>query len=187
MADEKGAFNLMSVCDTLTEKMVRRHPHIFGQGDDRSAEEQTIAWEDLKANERKAKKSQSGILDDIALALPALMRAEKLQKRAARVGFDWPDISGVISKISEEAQELAEAIDTQSPSEIEAEMGDLLFAVTNLARRLNVDPEKALRLTNDKFTHRFKHIEHMARSEKRDVSELSLEEMETHWQTAKSL
>jgi len=185
MASENGAFNLNEVCDALTTKMVRRHLHVFGESDDRTVAEQTIAWEDLKAQERAGKKDTSGILDDVAIALPALMRAEKLQKRAARVGFDWPDLQGVTDKISEEANELAIAVENGVTDNIEDEMGDLLFAVTNLARKLNIDPEKALRRTNDKFTHRFRKIEAHAAQNNRSLNEMSLEEMETQWQAAK--
>lgn len=184
MADEAGAFNLESVCDHLTQKMVRRHPHVFNDGDDRSSSEQVIAWEDMKAKERQDKKSDS-VLTDVALALPALMRAEKLQKRAARVGFDWPSLDGVLEKITEEAQEVAEAAEGGDPDDIEDEIGDLLFAVTNLARRLKVDPEKALRRTNDKFTRRFQYIERTARSRRQSLLDMDLDEMETLWQAAK--
>lgn len=187
MAAEQSAFDLEEVCDTLTEKMVRRHPHVFGQRDDRTADEQTIAWEDMKAQERLEKTSVSdvGILADVALALPALMRAEKLQKRAARVGFDWPDTEGVMDKIVEEAREVEQAAKHGLHKDLELEVGDLLFAVSNLARKLKVDPEVALRRTNEKFTKRFEHIEKVAKSQNRDVSDMSLNEMETAWQAAK--
>lgn len=185
MAEEIGAFNMDDVCDTLVDKMVSRHPHVFTSKDSEATpSQQKLVWEDIKAAER-AKKSKGGsILDDVALALPALMRAEKLQKRAARIGFDWPDISGVTDKISEEAIEVADAIKSGSQDDIEDEIGDLLFAVTNLARHAKVDPEVALRRTNDKFTRRFQHIE---KSSKTDVSNLTLEEMETLWIDAKRL
>ena len=186
IADENDDFNLEQVCDGLVEKMVRRHPHVFGDGDDRSAEEQTIAWEALKAQERSNKKQKDGILSDVAIALPALMRAEKLQKRAARVGFDWPDLTGVTDKISEEAQELAEAAENGNIDDIEDEVGDLIFAVTNLARKLKVDPENALRRTNDKFTARFQAIEAFAAQQNKSVEDMSLDEMEAQWQAAKS-
>ncbi len=185
MAAEQEAFNVNDVCDALAEKMVRRHPHVFVQGDDRSPEEQTIAWETMKAHERKTKPGKGGVLDDVALALPALMRAEKLQKRAARVGFDWPNLDGVLEKISEEAKEVAAAADTRDADAIEDEIGDLLFAVTNLARKLKVDPEKALRRTNDKFTRRFHSIEVYAARNNRPLETMSLEELEAQWQAAK--
>ena len=185
IADEKNAFNLNDVCDDLTRKMVRRHPHVFGAGDDRSVEEQTIAWETLKAEERKHKGDQVSVLDNVPLALPALMRAEKLQKRAARIGFDWPSLDGVLDKIVEEASELAVANKDNDFDAIEDEMGDLLFAVTNLARKMKVDPEKALRRTNDKFTKRFQYIEDKAKTKNMDLNDMSLEEMEESWQEAK--
>ena len=190
MAEEQGAFDLDDVCDGLTEKMVRRHPHVFGAEAQRdSAKAQLKAWEDVKAQERAGRTNWGpvSVLDDVALALPALTRAEKLQKRAARVGFDWPSLKGVTDKISEEAQELAEASETMDDAAIMDEMGDLLFAVTNLARKLGVDPEEALRQTNQKFTRRFQHIEEGAREENRAMTDMSLDEMEVYWQRAKSL
>lgn len=187
MAEELSEFDLNTVCDDLTRKMVRRHPHVFETGDNRTASEQTLAWEEMKAAERKtkAKNQEASLLDGIAHALPALMRAEKLQKRAARAGFDWPDISGVTDKISEEAKEVAEAAENKDPDSLEDEIGDLLFAVTNLGRHLGVDPEKALRRTNAKFTRRFTYIEEAARNRNRSLSDMSLEDMETHWIAAK--
>lgn len=187
MADEEGAFNLDDVVDNLVTKMIRRHPHVFDQTDDRTAEDQVVAWEQVKAAERAAKgqTKAKGVLADVALALPALMRAEKLQKRAARVGFDWPDLDGVIDKINEESQELKDAYESGEHADIEDEMGDLLFAVTNLARKMGVDPEVALRGTNNKFTRRFNYIEAQAVSEDRSVSDMTLDEMEQFWQAAK--
>lgn len=188
MADEQGAFDLEAVCNALAEKMVRRHPHVFGTGDDRNADEQTVAWEEMKAQERAAKSTDKpkSILDDVALALPALMRAEKLQKRAARVGFDWPDTDGVLDKIIEEAREVEDAAREGTHDDLEGEMGDLIFAVTNLARKLGIDPEVALRRTNKKFMTRFEHVEYVANSEGREVSDMTLEEMEAAWQAAKT-
>ena len=200
IADEKGKFDLQDICDGLTRKMVTRHPHIFGKAKKRNAEEQNLAWEDIKASERAQKaKAQHGdmaldqgtslptsVLDDVALALPALMRAEKLQKRAARVGFDWPDIEGVIDKISEEAREVADARASGIHDHIEDEIGDLLFAVTNLARHLKIDPELALRRTNDKFKSRFQYIENKAFLDKHKIEDMSLSDMEAYWQAAKN-
>jgi len=184
IASEMGAFNLDEVCNTLTAKMIDRHPHVFETPDDRDAQMQVVAWEEVKAKER-ADKGQSGILSDVALALPALMRAEKLQKRAARAGFDWPNLDGVLDKITEEAAEVAEAAASKDPDAIEDEIGDLIFAVTNLARKLKVDPEVALRRTNRKFTQRFEKIEAYAKSEGLNLSDMSLDEMEGQWQKAK--
>jgi len=178
MAREVGAFDFEAVAGAIADKMVRRHPHVFGDSRIESAGAQTIAWEAQKAAERVAKKigaatrgGEEGasplpsILDGVALALPALMRAEKLQKRAARVGFDWPDVAQVFNKIGEELGEIRHAIAQphESPearvAALKDELGDLLFACANLARHLKVDPEDALRATNAKFERRFRFIE----------------------------
>jgi len=184
MGQEAGAFDFDEVCDSLTRKMVDRHPHIFGNAVQRDVESQTQAWEDLKAQERKAK-GQTSILDGVALGYPALMRAQKLQKRAARVGFDWPDMDGVIEKMREEEQEVLEALETGNENDIENEIGDLMFSVVNLARKAGIDAEKALRRTNRKFQDRFNRIEAHARDNDRRVEDMSLNEMETVWQKAK--
>lgn len=188
MAEEDGLFNLDDVCDDLTRKMVSRHPHVFSHGGNRSAKEQTVAWEAMKAAERKEKSHADNVslLDGVALSLPALMRAEKLQKRAARAGFDWPDIEGALAKIKEEASEVAEAARGSDEDALEDEVGDLIFAVTNLARHLGVDPEKALRRTNRKFTHRFQYIETKVRQENQDIQKLSLDDLEALWVEAKT-
>ena len=190
IAEEVGSFNLDDVTDDLVRKMVRRHPHVFGDAHERSAEQQVSEWEEVKAQERANKKGKNdnkntSLLDDVALALPALMRAEKLQKRAARVGFDWPNLDGVVDKIVEEAQELKDASESQNADAIEDEMGDLLFAMTNLARKLGVDPEVALRRTNDKFTRRFKFVEASAEQGGKELSNMSLEDMDALWNKAK--
>ncbi len=189
LGEEEGHFTFDEICDGITAKMIRRHPHVFGNDTERSADEQTLAWEDIKALERKEKhlniRDYESILNNVPLGLPALTRAEKLQKRAARIGFDWPNLDGVMDKICEESQELSEAADTMNPDAIEDEMGDLLFALTNLARKLGVDPETALRRTNNKFTQRFHTIEAHAHERNTDLEALSLEEMERLWQAAK--
>lgn len=187
IAEEGGVFTLDNVSDDLVKKMVRRHPHVFGDKETKAnAIDQKEAWEDLKARERAGKDEQNNsVLDDVALALPALMRAEKLQKRAARVGFDWPNLDGVLDKIIEEAQEVAEAAENKDADAMEDEMGDLLFAVTNLARKLGVDPEVALRRTNDKFTRRFKYVEQGAKAEGKALPDMSLEQMDQLWNKAK--
>ena len=186
MAEEAGAFDLGDVIRGITDKMIARHPHVFGdQSRDKSAERQVNDWEVEKARERAAR-NETGTLDGVALGLPALMRAEKLSKRAARVGFDWPTVSDVTDKIAEEARELAEARDTLSADRMEDEMGDLLFSVANLARHLGVDPETALRRTNDKFTRRFGFVEAaLARAGKRP-EDSDLEEMDALWTAAKT-
>ena len=184
-SEDKDGFDLDEVSDALVRKMVDRHPHVFSSSDNNSEKAAPkLSWEALKAKERKSKGHDS-LLDDVALALPALMRAEKLQKRAARIGFDWPNLDGVFAKIAEEAQEVTEAIEAGNQDAIEDEIGDLIFAVTNLARKTGIDPEKALRRTNDKFSKRFKYIEAQAKAEGKDISELSLDEMEAMWQMAK--
>jgi len=186
ISSEVAGFNFDDVCDDLTRKMVDRHPHVFEFTDDRSAKAQTVSWEDTKAAERDAK-GHTSLLDDVPLALPELMRAAKLQKRAARVGFDWPNLDGVMDKIVEEAQEVADAAESKDQDAIEDEIGDLLFAVTNLARKLDIDPELALRRTNSKFTKRFKFIESEAKTHARDVKDMSLDEMEALWKAAKKV
>jgi len=189
IAEEAGAFSLDDVTNDLVRKMVRRHPHVWGDGHERTAEEQVQEWEEVKAKERaekgKTSTEKTSLLDDVARALPALMRAEKLQKRAARVGFDWPNLDGVMDKIIEEAQEVKEAAASGDADAIEDEMGDLLFAVTNLARKLGVDPEVALRRTNDKFTRRFKSVEAGAKANGKTLPDMSLEEMDALWNAAK--
>jgi ATP diphosphatase len=186
MAQEAGLFDLDDVATAIADKMVARHPHVFGsESRDKSADQQVSDWETVKAAERAAR-ARGGVLDDVALGLPALMRAEKLQKRAARVGFDWPDIAPVLDKIAEEAREVADARDSADSAAIEDEMGDLLFVMANLARHLNVDPETALRRANAKFTRRFRFIEaELARLGKTpDASDLA--EMDALWDRAKA-
>ncbi|NBB97481.1 MAG: nucleoside triphosphate pyrophosphohydrolase, partial [Alphaproteobacteria bacterium] len=156
MAEEAGHFTFADVARGISDKMVARHPHVFGDAErEKSAAQQVQDWETVKAAERAAR-AQGGVLDDVALGLPALMRAVKLQKRAARVGFDWPDTVQVLDKIAEESAELVEARETLTHDEITEEMGDLLFVMANLARHLQVDPEEALRAANAKFTRRFR-------------------------------
>ena len=181
MATEAGYFDLAGVARAISDKMIARHPHVFGEESrDRTAQEQTQAWEAIKAAER-AGKSETGVLDGVALGLPALMRAAKLQKRAARVGFDWPQTAQVLDKLIEEAHELVEARDTLGEDEIEAEMGDLLFVMANVARHMGVDPEVALRRSNDKFTRRFKYIERELEKRGKRPVESDLDEMDARW------
>jgi len=179
LADEKGAFNLDDVTDDLVDKMVRRHPHVFG---DEVVESVPGNWEKLKEAERVAK-GQTSRLDGVALSLPALMRAQKLQKRAAKSGFDWPDLTGVWDKLEEEIAEVKDAVESNIAVDIEEELGDLFFTVVNLSRKLGVDSEVALRKANAKFSHRFKGVEARAGEKMR---ELDLETLETYWQAAKS-
>ena len=170
--------------------MIARHPHVFGQAEIDGVAAQRQAWEAHKEAERARKAAASGtrpgILDDVPGALPALLRAEKLQKRAARVGFDWPEARQVLDKITEEIAEIRAEMDQSGPAErLEDEIGDLLFAAANLARHLQVDPEAALRRTNRKFERRFHRIEDLLAAAGRRPSEASLEEMEELWQRAK--
>jgi nucleoside triphosphate diphosphatase len=186
MAQEAGHFNFQDVVRTMSDKMVSRHPHVFGdENRNKSAEQQTADWEAIKASER-AEKAQQGALEGVAPNLPALLRALKLQKRAARVGFDWPDASDVLAKITEEAAELVEARDNLDADAMEDEFGDLLFVMVNLGRHLGVEPETALRRTNAKFTRRFESVEADLAERGRTPQTSTLEEMDTLWDDAKA-
>jgi ATP diphosphatase len=186
MARERNLFDFKDVVAAISGKMLRRHPHVFADGAPiETASAQTLAWEEHKARERAGK--ASGVLDGVPAALPALLRALKLQQRAASVGFDWDSAPRVVEKIAEEAGEIADAQAAGAPVEkLEDEIGDLLFAVANLARHLGVDPEAALRATNAKFLRRFKKIESALASEGKSPAAASLEEMESLWQAAKA-
>ena len=183
MAKDEGSFEFADVADTLTTKMVSRHPHVFGDDNIADADAQTENWEAVKAKER----GNAGVLDGVALGLPALLRAQKLQKRAARFGFDWPDVRPVLDKVSEEAREIADAADAgESPDRIAEEIGDLLFAVVNVARHMGVDAEGALRAGNAKFQRRFEYIEDALKAAGKSPSGQSLESLEALWIKAKS-
>ena len=185
MGEEAGHFSFGSVVKAISDKMVARHPHVFGdESRDKSADQQVQDWEKIKAAER-AGKAQSRTLDGVALGLPALTRAVKLQKRAARVGFDWPSTDEVIDKIVEESRELVEAREMLSQAEIEEEFGDLLFVMANLGRHLGVDPEAALRATNAKFIRRFEGVESKLAAIGKTPSDSTLEEMDTLWDEVK--
>jgi ATP diphosphatase len=191
MSREKGGFDFDDVAEGITTKMRNRHPHVFGTAQKRSPEEQNTAWEAQKAQERKAKARESGhrasALDGVALALPSLTRAQKIQKRAAKEGFDWPVLGPVIAKIREELQELEIEIEASSPTQrIADELGDLFFASVNLARHLDVDAETALKKATEKFERRFRYIENDVRSTGREPKETGLEEMERLWSKAKA-
>ena len=186
MGEEAGHFSFQSVVTNISDKMVARHPHVFGdESRDKSADQQTRDWEAIKASER-AGKAQKGTLDGIAANLPALLRALKLQKRAARVGFDWPDTSHVLDKIVEEAGELVEARHTMDQEDMVDEMGDLLFVIANLARHLDIDPEEALRRTNAKFTRRFAAIEAALAERGKRPEDSDLQEMDALWDEVKA-
>lgn len=178
MAEEDGRFGWADVVRAICDKMVARHPHVFAdQSRDKTADQQTADWEAQKARER----GTAGVLEGVALGLPALTRAVKLQSRAARVGFDWPEVAQVVDKIAEEAHELVEARDTLTPEAMAEEYGDLLFVMTNLARHLRIDPEAALRAANAKFTRRFAHIEARLAEQGRRPQDSTLAEMDALW------
>jgi len=184
MAEEVGAFSFQDVVQAITDKMIRRHPHVFGDADVKTADAQTVAWEEHKRKERLEK--GGGVMDDVPVTFPALTRAYKLQKRAASIGFDWAEREGIIDKLHEEIGELDEALAAGAPrAKLQDELGDILFVVANLARFHGVQPEEALRGTNTKFIRRFAYIEQHARNSGRTLTDLSLEEMEQLWQEAK--
>ena len=189
MADEEGSFDLADVAEAISDKMVRRHPHVFGQADRHDAAAQKRFWEEMKAEERAQKaakkKEAMSLLDGISRNLPAMVRAVKLQKRAADVGFDWPDIQAVTDKMNEELGELEEAMASGDKEHIAEEIGDILFVAANLARKAGVDPESALLACNRKFERRFKSVESSAEAAGERLSALSLDEMEAYWQDAK--
>jgi ATP diphosphatase len=190
MAKEAGLFDFEQVTAAIADKMVRRHPHVFGTAEVDSARAQSQAWETAKAAERADKAGaaggEHGILDDVPLALPALVRAAKLQRRAARVGFDWPQPADVLEKLDEEMAEIRAELDGSGSAErLRDEIGDLLFAAVNLARHMEVDAEAALRHANAKFERRFRAIEEALRARGRRLEDASLDEMEALWQEAK--
>ncbi len=188
MASEAGDFTFEDVIEAISNKMIRRHPHVFGDADERDAEEQTKAWEAQKASERAARGDQdTSVLADLPIALPALKRAGKLTKRAARVGFDWPHVDQVFDKLDEELGELKAAILAGDQAHIAEEMGDVLFVVSNLARKLGVEPENALRDANAKFERRFRYIEQNVEKAAPSLEEASLEAMEELWLEAKEV
>lgn len=196
MGAEAGLFDFAAITRAISDKMVARHPHVFGtESRDKTPEQQTADWERLKAAER-AGRTEAGVLDGVALGLPALTRALKLQKRAARVGFDWPSTDEVLAKIVEEAGELVEArgpgtqgakTAAAASPEVAEEFGDLLFVMVNLGRHLGVDPEAALRAANTKFTRRFRHIECELRHAGKRPEDSDLAEMDALWNAAKHL
>jgi len=192
IANEDGEFSFDDVVEAITEKMVKRHPHVFSNETFHNAEEQTNNWEAHKEEERNRRaalqKRSISILDDVPNNLPALVRAKKLTKRAARVGFDWPQTDQVIAKIDEELAEVkAEIYANTSQNCLEDEIGDLLFTVANLARHYKIDPETALKKTNRKFIDRFHFIEQKLEASGMSFEDASLELMEEHWQTAKTM
>ena len=185
MAEEEGQFGFAEVAAAIADKMVRRHPHVFGEAAARDAAAQTHAWEEQKHAERAAR-AQTGTLAGVPIHLPALTRAEKLAKRAARVGFDWPDAAAVLDKLDEEIAEVRAELSGADPTRLADEVGDLLFVVVNLARKLNLDPEACLRGANDKFSRRFSGVEARLATEGRTPAEATLAEMEAAWRAVKA-
>lgn len=186
MAQEKGMFDMADIARAISDKLVFRHPHIFGdESRDKSAEQQVKDWEAIKAAER-AGRAERGVLDGVALGLPAMTRAVKLQNRAARVGFDWPATEQVLDKLHEETAELVAAKDSGDFAHLTEEFGDLLFVMANLARHLKIDPEEALRGANAKFTRRFGHIETALAAQGKCPEDSDLAEMDALWDAAKA-
>jgi MazG family protein len=191
MAAEQDRFSFDDIVEGICDKMIRRHPHVFADATITSADRQTDAWETQKAMEREARATAehrtASALDGVARGLPALTRAVKLQKRAARIGFDWPVIDDVLDKVVEEANELKEELHADSdPSAIEDEFGDLLFVLANLSRHLKLDPEAALRRTNAKFERRFAHVEAKLAASGKSPETVTLAELDDYWNEAKS-
>ncbi len=198
MAEEQGAFSFPDVVEVITRKLIRRHPHVFGNTKELSPEEVKNLWDTIKGEEKAERRAarekmglapeahEAGFLGGVPTALPALTRAQKLTAKAAKVGFDWPDAVQVIDKIHEELEEVKEASSSGDRDRIEDEIGDLLFSVTNLARHFHIDPERALRRTNSKFERRFRAIETALGQQNRSLDEASLDEMETLWVAAKT-
>jgi MazG family protein len=183
MAAEAGTFTISDVCRAVSEKLIRRHPHVFAETEVRGVADVLANWEAIKAKERGPAASA---IDGVPAALPALQRAARIGEKAARVGFDWASAEAVLAKVDEERAELTAAIASGSPTAIEHEVGDLLHATANLARKLELDPEAALRRANLRFANRFQHLEKALASEGRLASSCSEEELENHWQAAKA-
>ena len=186
MACEQGLFTIADSLDAINQKLIRRHPHIFGDALAETADDVKLRWDEIKKQEKLARgrEASASILDRVPRALPALVEADKIGAEVGKVGFEWPDVSGVLAKLQEEAAELAEA---REPAGIEHELGDMLFNVVNLARYLKVDPEQALRKANARFRRRFAHIESEVAKAESTLEESSLERMEELWQEAKRL
>ncbi len=185
MAEEDGHFAFEDVARAISEKMIRRHPHIFGAEAQRTSAEQTVAWEEIKAEERATKGKAQSLLDDVPAGLPALTRAVKLSRRAAGVGFVWPTVDQVLEKLDEEVGELKVEIAARDLAKAREELGDVLFVVANIARTLEIDPEDALRATNAKFARRFRFIETELKARGKTPETSDLSEMDGLWDAAK--
>ena len=181
----KGEFNFRDVIDNLSEKMVRRHPHVFKEGELNTPDQVVKQWEEIKRNE-KNQANQKSILDNIPKNLPSLLRAQKLQKKAAKEGFDWDQISDVFDKLDEEIGEFKEAVLKKKSADIQNEIGDIIFVITNIAKCYKIDAEEALRSTNNKFIKRFQYIEQKIEAKGKTLKDSPLEEMERYWQEAKN-
>jgi MazG family protein len=186
MAEEQDSFAFDDVANAISEKMIRRHPHVFGPEEQRTSGEQTRAWEVIKAQERAEKGKNASLLDDVPVGLPALTRAVKLTARAARVGFDWPDHTFVLAKLREETAELEAEVAAGDRARMRDELGDMLFVVANLARKLDIEPEDALRSTNAKFARRFQFIEKALAERGKTPDQSDLDEMDALWDAAKA-
>jgi MazG family protein len=187
MAEEVGAFAFDDVARAICDKMIRRHPHVFGEASQRSAGEQITAWEAIKADERAGKaKGPTSLLDDVPMGLPALTRAVKLTRRAARVGFTWTETKDVLAKLHEEVAELEVEVEAGDVTRLRDELGDVLFVCANIGRMLDIDPEDALRATNAKFVRRFTHIERALAADGRTPDQSDLVEMDALWDAAKA-
>ena len=191
IAKSEGRFDIAEVIEGIHEKMVRRHPHVFGEKRAKDAKAVLKSWEKIKAEERKAKGIQerakpASLLDGVSHALPGTMEGFQLTRRAARIGFDWDSVEGVLEKLSEEAAELKKEIASGDAKQVEEETGDLLFAAVNLARFLHVDPEIALKKANAKFAARFHEMERLARENGRELADVPRPEMEKLWERAKN-
>ncbi|MBL8556334.1 MAG: nucleoside triphosphate pyrophosphohydrolase [Phenylobacterium sp.] len=186
MAEEQGAFAFDDVARAINDKMVRRHPHVFGDERYESLEHQKAGWEELKAAERADKGGQASLLDDVPVGLPGLTRAVKLSKRAAKVGFVWPTVQDVVKKLHEEVGEMLAEIEAGDMEKARNEIGDVLFVVANLARTLDVDPEDAVRYTNAKFMRRFKYVEAELAKRGRTPDQSDLAEMDALWEEVKA-
>lgn len=185
IAEEAGDFTFYDVAEAIRSKMVRRHPHVFGNATEDSAEGVRDSWESRKRDERRTARADASVLDGIPAALPALLQAWRMTEKAARVGFDWPDLQGVRDKVQEELGELEEALAQGQPTEIEAELGDVLFSLVNLARHLKLNPEETLRRANLRFKQRFQVMEQALHAQGLRPETLSIEDLEAHWQAAK--
>ena len=184
IAAETGNFTMDDVISAICEKMIRRHPHVFADTEVDSVQEVLVNWEAIKKQERVAQDRQS-VLDGVPKQLPALLRAERIQAKAAKVGFQWEHIDGAMAKLEEELKEFKQSVQFQDRAEMEAEMGDLFFSLVNICRYLDINPEQALNSTTNKFVQRFKYIEQQAELQGKDLHSMSMEEMDLLWDAAK--